>query len=111
MLGRNSYFVIFIGEMLQECSCVALDRVQSVVEHGDDFWQLWLSPASGGTLSESAVQRSHAASFTLGQRGSASPVVHVRWTAHVAIQGSLITPVNVQVKYMLISYQTQRALQ
>lgn len=82
--------------MLQKCSSVALDWVQSVVEHCDDLWQLRLSPTSGRTLSESAVQRCHAASFTLGQRCSASPVVHVRWTAHVPIQGSLITPVNVR---------------
>lgn len=42
-----SYFIILIGEMLQVCSCVTLHGLQSVVEHGDDLWQLWLTPATG----------------------------------------------------------------
>lgn len=44
--GVGSDLIVFKGEMLQERSCVAPDRVQPVVEHGDDLWELWLAPAT-----------------------------------------------------------------
>lgn len=90
-----SYFIILIGEVLQVSSCIAPDGVQPVVEHGNDLWQLWLTPAAGaGTFPQSAVQWRHAPSFTLGQRCPSPPIVHVPWTAHIAIQGAFVAPVE-----------------
>lgn len=91
----TSYFIVLVGEMLQVGRCVAPDGVQPVVQHGDDLWQLWLTPASGAgtrTFPQSAVQRGHAAPLPLRQWGSGSPVVLVPWAAHVAIQRALVTP-------------------
>lgn len=86
------YLVVLEGEVLQIGGGVAFDRVQAVVEHGDDLRQLGLSPCGGGgSLAEGAVQGGHAASLTLGQ-GRAAPVVHVPGGAHVPVQGALITP-------------------
>lgn len=50
------YLIIFECEMLEEGGSISLDRVQTIVQHGDDLRQLWLSPGIRRTLPKCAVQ-------------------------------------------------------
>lgn len=38
------HLIILESEMLEEGSSIGLDRVKTIAQHGDDLWQLWLSP-------------------------------------------------------------------
>ncbi len=89
----RSYLFVLKSEMLQVRCSVAFDRVQAVVEHSNDFRKLRLPPwCGGGAFTKSTVQWRHAASLSLSQRSSSSPIIHITSSTHVTIQSALIWP-------------------
>lgn len=84
------YLVIFECEVLEEGSSVGLDRVQAVIQHGNNLRKLWLSPRSR-RFSQCAVQRSHASSLHCHRDG---PGVWLN-AAYVTVQSVLAAPVKV----------------
>lgn len=84
------HLIVFECEMLEEGGSVGLDRVQTVVQHGDDLRQLRLSPWTGRTLPQRAVQWSHAPPL---HRHGNTPGVRIN-TSHVTVQSIFTAPAH-----------------